>query len=117
MADKFPKRLSRVLDGKRDSLVVNSADEQRTAEMKGWFVDENQDGVPDAAPTGGGEYPKDLHGTVNGAPVSKTVHDATEEAAARKAGWSSTPKQDHGPTGVDLDVPEPVLDGAKGKKK
>lgn len=64
------------------------------------------------------EFPKTLHGTVKGEPVTKIVADGAEEAAARKQGWGDTPKQDHGPSGADLDVPEPVLDGApKGKGK
>jgi hypothetical protein len=57
----------------------------------------------------GKEYPKTLHGTSKGEPLTKIVNDEAEEKAARAKGWGDTPKQDHGPTEPDLDA-DPVLD-------
>lgn len=112
----YPKKMSRMLDGKPQAHVVHSAEEERQAKVKGFFVDENQDGVPDAPDP---EFPKMLHGVdKDGQAITKVVKDAAEEKAALAKGWKLEPKQDHGPVVKVPAEPEPVKqpDEKKGKK-
>lgn len=114
----FPKTLFRKLDGKPDSTVVNSADEERTAKAKGFYEDENRDGIPDPVP--GSEYPKMLHGVDRDQkPMTKVVEDAADEKKARAAGWGDAPVQDHGPveSAPEASPKSEAAEAKAGKKK